>query len=245
MPGAGRRRRLAVLSDLHANLSALTAVRADLLRRGAERVVVLGDLVGYLARPNQVAMTVAAAQWECIAGNYDLAVLAGGQAGVEAFLKPGIGPDPRAVFAWTEAAVDAGTRAFLAGLPLRLELAIAGRRVLAVHGSPDHVRQYVFPDHSPQELDAWLRREAVDLLLMGHTHQPFVARLGRGLAVNPGSVGQPKDGDPRASYAIIELGDAGITAEIARVAYDPEPEARLLAAAGLPAAGAAKLYAGR
>ena len=94
--------RLAVLSDLHANLSAIRVVRADLARRGVDQVLVLGDVVGYLARPNRVAGLVAEAGWHTIAGNYDLAVLTGGQRGADKFLKPGIGPEPRAIFAWTE-----------------------------------------------------------------------------------------------------------------------------------------------
>lgn len=237
--------RLAVLSDLHANLAALAAVSEDLRRRGAQRVLVLGDLVGYLTRPNQVTAWVAEQGWECIAGNYDLAVLAGGRPAVDRFLKPGIGPEPLAVFHWTEAALDSATRAFLAGLPPRLELSLAGRRILAVHGSPDRVRQYVFPDHPRPELSAWLAREQADLLLMGHTHQPFVARLENGgLALNPGSVGYPKDGDPRASYALVELGPE-VAVEIIRVAYDASAEADRLAAAGLPPSGAARLLAGR
>ena len=241
---SGQPTRLAVLSDLHANLAALEVVSDDLRRRGAQRVLVLGDLVGYLARPNQVAGWVAAHGWECIAGNYDLAVLTGGREGVDRFLKPGIGPEPLAVFGWTEAAVDPATRAYLAGLPRSLRLTIAGHRVLAVHGSPDQVRQYVRPDHPRAELAAWLEREAVDLLLMGHTHQPLVARLERGLAVNPGSVGYAKDGDPRASYALIELGPE-IAVQIVRVGYDARAEADRLAAAGLPPSGAARLLAGR
>lgn len=237
--------RLAVLSDLHANLAALAAVSEDLRLREAQRVLVLGDLVGYLTRPNQVAAWVAQQGWECIAGNYDLAVLAGGRQGVDRFLKPGIGPEPLAVFHWTEAAVDADTRAFLATLPQRRGLDLAGRRILAVHGSPDQVRQYVWPDHPRPELEAWLAREQADLLLMGHTHQPFVARLaGGGLALNPGSVGYPKDGDPRASYALVELGRE-VAVEIIRVAYDVSAEADRLSAAGLPPSGAARLLAGR
>ncbi len=237
--------RLAVLSDLHANLSALTAVSEDVRQRGVARVLVLGDLVGYLTRPNQVAALVAEQGWDCIAGNYDLAVLTGGRPAVDRYLKPGIGPEPLAVFHWTEAALDPATRAYLAGLPPRLQLNLAGRRILAVHGSPDQVRQYVLPDHPRAELEAWLAREAADLLLLGHTHQPFVARLaGGGLAVNPGSVGYPKDGDPRASYALIELGPE-VAVQIIRVAYDASAEAQRLTAAGLPPSGAAKLLAGR
>lgn len=235
--------RLAVLSDLHANLTACQAVAADIARQGVETVLVLGDLVGYLTRPNQVVELVRGAGWQCLAGNYDQAVLAGGEAGIEAFLKPGIGPEPRAVFAWTEGAVDQATRAFLAGLPGGISLEIAGTALLAVHGSPAGVRHYVYPEHPAQELAAWLRRAGAGLLLMGHTHRPFIRRLDAGLALNPGSVGKPKDGDPRASYAIIDLLPQP-RAEIIRLAYDLDQEARLLRQAGLPPSTVEKLYLG-
>ncbi|MBU4563289.1 MAG: metallophosphatase family protein [Desulfarculus sp.] len=234
---------LAVLSDLHANLSALEAVKADLARRGVDQVLVLGDLVGYLARPNRVAGAVAQAGWDCLAGNYDLAVLAGGNEGVDNFLRRGIGPEPRAVFSWTERRVRQSARSFLSKLPREIEMDTPAGRLLAVHGSPLAVRQYVYPDHPEDELAAWLQEAGAAILCMGHTHIPFVRRVGHGLVVNPGSVGKAKDGDPRASYAILEL-SAQPSAEIVRLEWDIEAESRLLGEAGLGAT-APRLAQGR
>jgi len=226
--------RLAVLSDLHANLTALQAVLEDLERRGLTQVLVLGDLVGYLTRPNQVVALVEKRGWPCLAGNYDQAVLAGGEAGIEQFLKPGIGPEPRAVFSWTERRVNQATRAFLAGLPGQLSLELDGCGLLAVHGSPASVRQYVHADHPQDELEAWLEQAGAQVLCLGHTHVPFVRSVSGGLVVNPGSVGKSKDGDPSASYALIELGRRP-RAQIVRLGWDLEEEARLLREAGLGA----------
>ncbi len=234
---------LAVLSDLHANLSACLAVAADIHQRAPAAVLVLGDLVGYLCRPNQVARLAAREGWRAIRGNYDQAVLTGGQAGVDQFLKPGLGEEPRAVFAWTEGQVDQATRAYLAGLPLELRLEMGGARILAVHGSPQGIRHYVYPDHPPEELQAWLEREQAGILLMGHTHRPFIRQLPAGLAVNPGSVGKPKDGDHRASYALIELSPQP-RAQIVRLEYDLDLEAHLLDQAGLPPKTVQRLYQG-
>ena len=234
---------LAVLSDLHGNLSAWRAVREELDRLAPDVVVVLGDLVGYLTRPNQVVAEVARAGWPCLAGNYDLAVLAGGEDGIDRFLKPGIGPEPRAVFAWTEDRVTPQTRDWLAALPGRLELTLGGRRVLACHGSPRQVREYVYPDHPLEDLNEMMTREGADLLLCGHTHRPFVRRTTAGLAVNPGSLGKPKDGDPRASLAVVEMGDT-MDARILRVDYDLEAEAERLREYGLPEVTLRRLYAG-
>lgn len=234
---------LAVLSDLHANLGALAAVRAELARLKPDAVVVLGDLVGYLTRPNQVVAQVQAAGWPCLAGNYDLAVLTGGEAGIEQYLKPGIGLDPRAVFAHAEGRVNDSTRRYLGSLPSQIQMRIAGRSVLACHGSPEHVRQYVHPDHPQEDLDRLVSESGAEVVLMGHTHRPMVRPAGGGLAVNPGSVGKPKDGDPRASLALVRF-DQAITAEIVRVEYDLEAEAALLRAEGFPAMSLDKLYAG-
>ena len=105
-------------------------------------------------------------------------------------------------------------------------------RLLAVHGSPRAVRQYVYPDHPEDELTAWLDQTGAAILCMGHTHIPFVRRVGSGLVVNPGSVGKAKDGDPRASYALIEMGPEP-RAQIVRLEWDIEAEAKLLRQAGL------------
>ncbi len=223
---------LAVLGDLHANLSALKAVEADLERRGVEEVVVLGDLVGYLARPNQVVARVAQRGWPCLAGNYDQAVVTGGDRGVEQYLKPGIGPRPRAVYQWTCRHITPRNKEFLAKLPQRLRFERAGSRFLACHGSPRGIRHYVYPRHDPRELESWLGEAGVDCLLLAHTHQPFLRRLPSGLVLNPGSVGFPKDGDPRASYALVQAGRE-ISARIVRLDYDRAGEAELARGAGL------------
>jgi putative phosphoesterase len=235
--------RLAVLSDLHANLSACLALAADLHERQPDTVLVLGDLVGYLTRPDQVVDLVAKAGWTCVRGNYDQAVLLGGAEGVAQFLKPGLGPDPQAVFAWTEGQVGQASRRFLEALPTHLRLSLGGRRVLACHGSPQGIRNYVYPNHPEEDLAAWLEEGQADILLMGHTHRPFIRALPQGLVVNPGSVGKPKDGDPRACYALLDLGEE-VKAHIVRLEYDLDLEAHLLRKAGLPASVVEKLSQG-
>ncbi len=120
----------------------------------------------------------------------------------------------------------------MAGLPPEITLEQEGARLLALHGSPTSIRQYVYPDHPEAELAAWLAEAGARVLCLGHTHVPFVRRVGHGLVVNPGSVGKSKDGDPRASYAIIELGPRP-RAEIVRLEWNIEAEAQRLEEAGL------------
>jgi putative phosphoesterase len=238
---------LAVLSDLHGNLSALEAAEADLARRKVDQVLILGDLVGYLSRPNRVvqrvALRMAQKNWRVIAGNYDLAVVAGGDEGAERFLKPGIGEMPRRVFDWTCDKVNPQIRELLATLPQSLSFEISGVTSMAVHGSPDGIRDYVFPDRPQEHLDAWLEQSGAKCIFMGHTHQPFARKLPQGLVVNPGSLGQPKDGDPRPSYALVDL--ESLKAKIIRLDYDLEAEAELLREAGLPERSIEKLKNGK
>jgi diadenosine tetraphosphatase ApaH/serine/threonine PP2A family protein phosphatase len=172
-----------------------------------------------------------------------LAVLTGGETGIDRFLKPGIGPEPREVFAWTQKQVNESTRRFLAALPGQLRFTLEGRRVLACHGSPRNVREYLYPDHPLEDLDRMMTRHQADLLFCGHTHRPFVRATSQGLAVNPGSVGKPKDGDPRASWALVEMARE-VSANIMRVEYDLEQEAQRLRQAGLPAGTVERLLAG-
>jgi putative phosphoesterase len=238
---------LAVLSDLHGNLSALEAAEADLARRKVDQVLILGDLVGYLSRPNRVvqrlALRMAQKNWRVIAGNYDLAVVAGGDEGAERFLKPGIGEMPRRVFDWTCEKVNPQIRELLSTLPQSLSFEISGVTGLAVHGSPDGIRDYVYPDRPQEHLAAWLENSGVQCIFMGHTHQPFVRKLSQGLVVNPGSLGQPKDGDPRPSYALVNL--VSLKAKIVRLDYDLEKEAELLQEAGMPERSIEKLKNGK
>jgi putative phosphoesterase len=238
---------LAVLSDLHGNLSALEAAEADLARRKVDQVVILGDLVGYLTRPNRVvqrvALRMAQRGWRALAGNYDLAVVTGGDEGADRFLKPGIGEIPRQVFDWTCQKVNPQILDLLGTLPQNLRFEQAGVKCLAVHGSPDGVRDYVFPDRPSEHLSAWLEEHNASCLFMGHTHQPFVRKLPQGLAVNPGSLGQPKDGDPRPSYALVDL--KRLKAKIIRLDYALEAEAELLRQEGFPEHAVEKLKNGK
>ncbi len=233
---------LAVLSDLHGNLTALKAVMRDVAARKAEQILVLGDLVGYLTRPNQVTAMVKQAGWPCLVGNYDLAALTGGKVGAEQYLKPGIGPLPRKIYDWTCRRLNNASKDFLAALPLRLEVDLPGCRLLAVHGSPASIRQYVYHDHPQDDLESWLRDEKVSVLCLGHTHRPFVRQVAGGMVVNPGSVGKSKDGDPRAAYGLIWPGDPPL-AEIRRVSWDVAEEASRLTALGL-AGRVDRLWAG-
>ena len=134
---------------------------------------------------------------------------------------------------WTLAHTDERSKAFMRALPFDLRFELGGRRVRLVHGSPRKVNEYLFEDKPSRTFERIAAGADCDVLVFGHTHRPWVAEYGGVLFVNCGSVGKPKDGDPRAAFAVLEAGSAA-QVTIERVEYDAESVAREVAAAGLP-----------
>jgi putative phosphoesterase len=236
--------KLAVISDIHGNLPALEATLADIAAQGVEAVYHLGDLVGYNPFPEEVVARIRELGLPGVVGNYDLAVAAEVPDPVGEFLNPAITEMGLAIYRWTRARVGEETRAFLRALPERLSLEINGCRLLLTHGSPRHVREYLRPRLSDEELAPVVQDLEAEVLLIGHTHIPMARRVAGTWIFNPGSVGFPKDGDPRASYALLSVEDE-VRVEVRRVAYDVERTAGALLAAGLPPQAAADLRHGR
>jgi diadenosine tetraphosphatase ApaH/serine/threonine PP2A family protein phosphatase len=245
---------LAVITDIHSNLPSLEAVLADIDERGIERVWCLGDVVGYGADPDACADLVQERCELCLVGNHDLAVL--GDLDVSAFSEAAA----QAV-EWTRERIGERTLEFLR----ELEPAAEREEIGLFHASPrDPVWEYVLSiEQASACMDAQPRRVA----LIGHSHVSLFfhrypedggpgetrgeqaqdgARLdlgeGRWL-VNPGSVGQPRDGDPRAAW--LELDTEKGTAFFHRVPYDVDRAAAAIAEAGLPERLGDRLYIGQ
>lgn len=244
--------RVAVLADVHANLAALEAVLDEAYRRGVEQIVCLGDLVGYHAEPNECVELLAGHGALCVLGNHDLGALgevAGTTNQVAAWVQ-----------AWTGAQLTAASRQFLAGLPRRRDFPWG----VAVHGcyiNPAHVTGYISATTAPWNL-SWLAEHARPpyLALFGHTHMPVLHSHLLGdrplspegpmrlpnqelVLANPGSVGQPRDGDARASFALLDV-DAW-TFELVRVEYDIERTVSSLRAARFDESLRVRLSEGR
>ncbi|MBM4429929.1 MAG: YfcE family phosphodiesterase, partial [Chloroflexi bacterium] len=133
---------------------------------------------------------------------------------------------------WSKEHVSEGNKAFLRTLVPNIRLEVNGKRVLLVHGSPRRINEYVYADRQPASLARIAASAAADVLVFGHTHLPYVKEVEKVLFVNDGSVGKPKDGDPRAAYGRIEIGTQ-VQARIVRVAYDVAAAAAVRAS-GLP-----------
>ena len=242
--------RVAVVSDIHSNLYALEAVLAAIEAEAPDELWCLGDLVGYGPRPNECCALIAGRADVCLAGNHDLGVLGtidlvefGGEAGVAA--------------RWTRDVLDPEARALLE----RLEPKGTAHGVALYHGSArDPVWEYVLSDEAAL---ATLEIAGSPLVLVGHSHVALrvaqsgdgdldggLAQAGTELALaevqallNPGSVGQPRDGDPRAAYLVLDL-DAR-RASFRRVEYDIQRTQQEIREAGLPELLAARLELGQ
>lgn len=243
--------RIAVLSDIHANLTALEAVRADL--SDVDQTWVLGDIVGYGPQPNEVISVLQEMGARSVLGNHDGAAIG--------MVDPAyFNSDARAAIEWTATAIDDNTRSYLATLP---EVRRDGE-LTAVHGSPrDPIWEYITSSGiAAANFEAFESR----LCLFGHTHLPVayrrddgavavtpglpgeVVQLGGARALlNPGSVGQPRDGLSDAAYAILEMGDGTSGGSIAfhRIRYEIDRTQRLMREVGLPARLVERLSYGR
>ncbi len=248
--------RIAVLSDIHANRIALEAVLAVVDTLKPDAIWCLGDVVGYGPEPQACVELIAARADLCLAGNHDLAVV--GKVSLDEF-----SPDAYAAVLWQRPRLSATALAWLAQQQPRLEPA----GITLAHGSPrDPIWEYVLDAATAAANQAYFETQ---LCLIGHSHLAIAWRLqpqadgawirvrlerrpvGEMLALtttdrwllNPGSVGQPRDGDPRACFALLDT--ANLTWTWHRVAYDVAAVDAAIQAAGLPRRLGRRLYSGQ
>lgn len=206
---------IGVISDVHGNAVALNAVLEDM--PPVDRIVNAGDVVGYGPHPGACIDTLRANDVASILGNHDRAVVEGSSFRFNSMAAAGV--------RYARGELTDAQRDWLADLPTDRTL-IDGALKL-VHGHPDDPDRYTYSEEFTPEL---LGDESV--LVLGHTHVQHAARFSDGLVLNPGSVGQPRDGDPRAAYAVLDV--ERFEVDLHRVEYDVEAVIEAVRAAGLP-----------
>ena len=235
--------RYALISDVHANLPALRAV-LDHVDGSADidAIYHLGDLVGYAPWPNETVDLLRKRGIAGIAGNYDSTVGTDYKHCGCRYEDPHQEELSHLSFAWTKRHVSVDTKRYLAGLPFRLDIRPLGGHgngptVILVHGTPTLNTLYWTEDR-PDAFCVQMARVAGaksgDVLAFGHTHVPWSRMVEGILFVNTGSVGRPKDGDPRAGYVILDAGDATRGVEFVRVGYDVASAMRAIRESSLP-----------
>ena len=222
--------KVALISDIHANLPALEAVLADIDRRSdVEAIYHLGDLVGYAPWPNETVSLIRSRAIPGVAGNYDSTTGTDYKHCGCKYENPRQEELSHVSYGWTLAHVTPETKRFLAGLPFRLDLwpfggHLTGKpRVTLVHGSPTSNTLYWTEDRPNsfcEQMAAIAGMKAGDVIAFGHTHRPWSRESSGMLFLNTGSVGKPKDGDWRAGYVILDVDEASARPELVRVEYD-------------------------
>jgi predicted phosphodiesterase len=235
--------RYLLLSDIHANRPALDAVLRDAKTKGAlAGIYHLGDLVGYAPWPNEVITMLQSAGIPGVAGNYDSTV-------ATAYKHCGCRSEnahqeelAHQSFSWTLEHTSDASKRYLLSLPFRIDIRPfgghqSGPTVRLLHGNHALNTVYVTEDRSDEFLTTMAERtgaKAGDVIAFGHTHKPWHRVVNDVHFVNTGSVGRPKDGDPRAGYVLLDVAESGITVEFVRIEYDVEEAARGIIASELP-----------
>jgi predicted phosphodiesterase len=245
--------KLALFSDIHANLPALEAFFADLEIRKPDAVYCLGDLVGYNIWPNEVINEIRKRGIPTIAGNYDYGVGRSSDDCGCAYKSDSEKDMGSQSIALTNQLVGPDERHYLRTLPahMQLEFQLNNERLflLMVHGSPRKINEYLFEDRDAKSMMRIMEGSNADILFFGHTHKPYHrtfeyeldGKIAYRHAINLGSIGKPKDGDPRGCYVLLTLNEnsskfykSSIEVEFIRVAYDVEKAAKAVEESILP-----------
>ncbi|MGH7662937.1 MAG: metallophosphoesterase family protein [Gemmatimonadaceae bacterium] len=235
--------RYALISDIHANRPALAAVLDDMAaREGIVATYHLGDLVGYAPWPDEVVEMLVAAGIAGVAGNYDSTVATDYTHCGCRYEDARQEELSHISYEWTRTHTSDRTKAFLAGLPFRIDLRplgghVAGPTVTLVHGNHALNTVYVHGDRTDAFLEKMgqsLGAQVGDAICFGHTHIAWHRVVNGVHFVNTGSVGRPKDGDWRAGYVLLDVSLEGVHVEFVRVEYDLETAARGIIDSDLP-----------
>lgn len=245
--------KIALFSDIHANLPALEAFFADLDSRKPDAVYCLGDLVGYNIWPNEVINAIRQRGIPTIAGNYDQGIgLMSDECGCAYKTEPEKDMGKISI-SFTNSLVRPDERKYLRTLPahIRVEYQLNNDllQLLLVHGSPRKINEYLFEDREEKSLLRMMEQANADIMCFGHTHKPYHrilqseenGQIRYRHAINIGSVGKPKDGNPQGGYVMLTIHDNSsisakdsIGVEFIRFAYDVEKAAKAVEESPLP-----------
>lgn len=245
--------KIALFSDIHANLPALEALFKDLEKRSPDAVYCLGDLVGYNIWPNEVIDEIRKRGIPTIAGNYDFGT---GRTSDDCGCAYRTEPEKemgKVSISFTNSLVKPEERKYLRTLPahIRVEFQLNNDQMnlLLVHGSPRRINEYLFEERDEKSLLRIMRDAEADIMCFGHTHKPYHRILNSmegnmnhfRHAINIGSVGKPKDGNPRGCYIIMTINDdsnvtvaESVVVEFIRFDYDIEKAAKAVEESILP-----------
>lgn len=235
--------KVGIISDIHGNIAALDTVLGDLKSQNPDAIYCLGDLVGYAAFPNQVIDRIQRERIPTLVGNYDDGVGFDRDECGCAYRDPEEQRLGDLSLRWTQKAVTPERKEFLRSLPFDIRFEADGKRFRLVHGSPRRINEYLFEDRPLSSFQRLAASSECDVLVFGHTHKPYTKRVDDVLFINAGSVGKPKDGDPRACYVLLDTA-ANVSVRFHRVTYDVPGMAAAIRESDLPDKFAADIETG-
>jgi putative phosphoesterase len=237
--------KIAVFGDIHGNIDALKAAYDAAVKAGAEKFYHLGDLGGYAPFVNEVVGFLVGHGIEGVQGNYDEAVANDREHCGCKSEEPLQEEMAHRSFVWTKAHVSPASKAYMKNLPTEIQFAAHGKKVWLFHATPNKNNLYWFEERPEKFFRKMAGKGGADIMIYGHTHKPYRKDVAGGVFINAGSVGKPKDGDPRACVALIEIGETPVNVEFLRVPYDVAKTAEDIVASGLPAYFAGRLVLAR
>lgn len=213
---------MAVIADIHANLIAFEAVLDDIDSLGIEHIICAGDIVGYYPFPNETINIMRERSIHTVKGDHDLAV--------ERFTTRGMNRLAAECIRWTWERITAPNADYLKELRFRLNLSLGELNMSIFHGSPWKLDECLYEVDVTERL---LEMTGSQIVVTAHTHIPFIKRFRKGLVLNPGSIGQPRDGDSRACYLLLDVKTGNVS--IRRIEFDILAVKERIKEAGLPA----------
>ena len=232
--------KIGVFGDIHGNLEALHAAY-NAIEKSVDKIFHLGDLGGYAPFVNEVVDFLIGHEIDGVQGNYDDAVANDREHCGCKHEDPLQAEMAELSFAWTKQHVTPKTKRFLKGLPFKITLTSGDKKIVFFHATPIKNNLYWYEDRPDKFFSDMARRADADIFIYGHTHRPYRRDIDGKVFVNAGSVGKPKDDDPRACVAIIEITSDAVKTNFLRVEYNREKVASAIIGSGLPAYFAEKL----
>lgn len=234
--------KIGVISDIHGNLSALESVVMELKKEGISRIINAGDITGYSPFPNECVDLLRKENVQSVLGNFDEEIAFNRPISYFSDVDDETLRTRLLSMQWTQRHTSIAAKKYLSSLPRHLKTEIDGVRLFSTHGGLNRTDEFI------HERD-WQAQQTIaetlvsDVIILGHTRRAFVSNIKGKLFVNPGSVGKPEDGDPRASYAVVDLSEK--RAFICRVSYNISRTVQGIMEAGLPEEIAINLSTGR
>lgn len=228
--------KIGFISDIHSNIHALVEVLENIEELSIDEIWCCGDIVGYNAFPKECINIIKEKRIPSVLGNHDWATLKGDTSWFNLYGVAGVEHSRRSI--------DEDDMSFLQELPNYRSFVRDDVSFYMVHGSPrDSVFEYVFPWSSDSMLKTFAAMVDAEVIVLGHTHIPMEIKASGKIFLNPGSVGQPRDGDPRASFMVFNTRDR--TYKWYRIVYDVDAAASSIREKDMPSFLAERLYIGR